>query len=172
MTNILKIVDLLVMPTIVDTLTHVQSKNHIRLNSPIFRPSRWAAIVISALTIFTLWIASRGHRLALNVAQLTWNAAISLTSPISKEELAFWKMLSVPVAHGRRPFHLHRLMFAVTFTAGRWLVFSSTFVLDWISPAPFELAQQLKMQIIISFMPAFMCPKRNNDHSTYPFVIL
>ena len=58
MTNVLKIVDpplnLLEMPTIVDTLTHVQFKNHIRLNSQIFRPSLTAPIAISAITIFTL----------------------------------------------------------------------------------------------------------------------
>jgi len=131
---------------IVDTLTHVQFKNHIRLNSPICRPSRSAPIVISAITIFTLWIASRQSANVLNVAQWTWDAAISLTSPTKKEELAFWKKLSVPAAPGLRPFHPHRLTFAVTFPAGRWLTFSSTFASDWTSPVPFDLAQ-LKMQL-------------------------
>ena len=114
-----------------------QSTNHRRPNSRICLPSRSAPIVISAITISTRWLASRQSSIVLHVALLTLDAAISLTSPTKKEELAIWKKLSVPVAHGRRPFHPHRLMFAVTFPVGRWLVFSSTFASDWISPVPF-----------------------------------
>jgi hypothetical protein len=53
------------------------------------------------------------------------------TSPISKEELAFWKKLSVPAAPGRRPFHRRRLTSAVTSPDGPCLTFSSTFASDW-----------------------------------------
>ena len=125
-----------------------QSTNHRRPNSRICLPSRSAPIVISAITISTRWLASRQSSIVLHVALLTLDAAISLTSPTKKEELAIWKKLSVLVVPGRHPFHRHRLTFAVTSLNVLWLAFFSTFASDWISPDLFVINKMLWIFLI------------------------
>jgi hypothetical protein len=94
------------------------------------------------------------------------DAAISLTSPFNKEELVIWKKLRDREGLGPRPFHRHRLTFAVTSLNARWLAFSSTFALDWTSPDLFEFKkfQMICSDFIFMFIPIH---QRNNDPFLY-----